>query len=122
MKGIIERTRLWLKSKVGEPEDNPFFRVRFRWWRPFDLDGFTREQGEKYEIDIRPVYIDRGGIDIFGETRREFWVRADTLNAFITAYRAILFQKKTVPLTPLDRELLDYILENYTRSRDTPLI
>jgi hypothetical protein len=49
-------------------------------------------------------------------------VRADTLNAFLTAYRAILFQKETAQLTPVDRELLDYILENYPRVRDTPLI
>ena len=122
MKGIIERIGLWLRSRAREPEERPFFGVRFRWWRPFDLDGFTRDYGEKYEIEIRPIYVGKWSIDVFGDARREFLVRADTLNAYLTAYRAILFQKETAPLTPVDRELLDYILENYPRVRDTPLI
>ncbi len=113
------RIGLWLRSKTREPEESPFYEVRFRWWRPFDLDGFARDYGEKYEI--RPTYVGKWSIDVFGDTHREFLVRANTLNAYLTAYRAILFQKETAPLTPVDRELLDYILENYPRDRDTPL-
>ncbi len=118
----MERIELWLRSKARDPDESPFFGVRFRWWRPFDLDGFARDYGEKYEIENVPLYVGKWSIDVFGDARREFLVRSDTLNAFLTAYRAILFQKETVPLTPADRELLDYVLENYPRVRDTPLI
>lgn len=122
MKGITGRIGLWLRSRAREPEESPFFEVRFRWWQPFDLDGFVRDQSEKYEIEIRPLYVGKWSIDVFGDARQEFLVRADTLNTFLTAYRAILFQKEMAPLTPMDRELLNYILKNYPRVRDTPLI
>ena len=123
MKGIIER--IWLKIKQPraiEPEKKPYFRVRFRWWRPFDLEGFAGEYGDRYEIEVRSLYVGWGKIDIFAETRREFRVRGDTLNAFLTVYKAILFQKEAGPLSPKDMELRDYILEKYPHARDTPLI
>jgi hypothetical protein len=121
LKGIRGRIGQWLRSRAREPEESPFFEIRFRWWQPFDLDGFIRDHGEKYEIEIRPLYVEKWSIDVFGDVRREFLVRADTLNTFLTAYRAILFQRETAPFTPVDRELLDYVLENYPRVRDTPL-
>lgn len=123
VKGIIER--IWLKIKqpgANEPEKKPYFRVRFRWWRPFDLEGFAGEYGDRYEIEVRSLYVGWGKIDIFAETRREFRVRGDTLNAFLTVYKAILFQKEADPLSPKDMELRDYILEKYPHARDTPLI
>jgi hypothetical protein len=120
---ILQTIRSKLRlSMVREPEKRPFFRVRFRWWQPFDLDEFATECGNRYEIELRPTYVGWGKIDLFAESRREFRVRADTLHAFLTIYKAILFQKEAVPLTLKDRELRDCILENYPRTRDTPLI
>lgn len=121
--GIIETIRSKLRLSVaGEPEKRPFFRVRFRWWQPFDLDEFAAGHGERFEIEVRPTRVEWGKIDLFAESRREFRVRADTLHAFLTIYKAILFQKEAVPLTTKDEELRDCILENYPRTRDTPLI
>jgi hypothetical protein len=123
VKGIIERIRLKIKQpRASEPEKKPYFRVRFRWWQPFDLEEYAGEYGDRYEIEVRPLHVGWGKIDIFADTRREFRVRADTLNAFLTVYKAILFQKEAGPLSPRDRELRDYILEKYPHARDTPLI
>jgi hypothetical protein len=105
-----------------EPEPRPYYKVRFRWWEPFDLEKFLEENKEKYEMEETPEYTEPGRIDIFKDTRIEIKLRADTLHVFLTPYRAILFQKELFPLTKKDKDLADYILERYTHLRDTPLI
>lgn len=53
---------------------------------------------------------------------RELKLKADTLNAFISLTRAILFQKERAPFTPRDMELRKRILEIYPRNRPTPFL
>jgi len=50
-----------------------------------------------YEIMRRPNPIQRDRIEIFIDSRRELGIKADTLYAFITAYKAILSQKEAAP-------------------------
>lgn len=46
---------------------------------------------------------------------------ADTLVALLSPTRAVLYQKEPSPFTARDKELRRKILEQYSRSRVTPL-
>ncbi len=103
-------------------EDRPYFKVRFRWYKPFNIAEFVNNFGNNYIIRLPLDLMDESRIEIFRDLRKEIKVRADTLHVFLTAYRAILFQKEVIPLTDRDRELEKFVLKNYTHVRDTPLI
>lgn len=103
-------------------EERPFFKVRFRWWRPFNIELFAREFSGKYDIDLRPAYMEPGRIEIFEESRREIRVRADTLYVFLMAYKAVLFQKEVAKFTGRDSELEEFVSEKYPHMRETPFL
>jgi len=103
-------------------EDKPYFKIRFHWYNPFNITEFVNNFGNNYKIRLPLDLMDESRIEIFRDVRKEIKVRADTLHAFLTAYRAILFQKEVIPLTDRDRELEKLVLKNYTHVRDTPLI
>jgi hypothetical protein len=105
-----------------EEKDRRFFIVRFRWWHPFNIEKFIEVYRNRFDIEERPDYIGWGKIEVFAEIRKEYRIKADTLFAFVTQYKAILFQKDYTPLTKKDEELKDIILKEYPRIRDTPLI
>jgi len=107
---------------IYEPEPEPYYKVRYRWWTPFSLDEFIEKFNDKYDIRDKPDFSQPGRIDILKDVRGEIRVKADTLHVFLTPYRAILFQKKNSPLTNKDEWLADYILKKYTHIKDTPLI
>ncbi|MFP3952019.1 MAG: hypothetical protein ACLFVP_07790 [Candidatus Bathyarchaeia archaeon] len=118
---MIEAIRRLLITRA-RPEPEPYYKVRYRWWKPFDLDEFLERFEDKYDIREKPDYSQPGRIEIFNEIRGEIRVKADTLHVFMTPYRAILFQKEMKPLTEIDKKLEDYILDKYTHIRDTPFI
>ncbi len=95
---------------------------RFRWWSPFDLEGFVKDHNSVYNIDRRPDFAQEGRIEIFLESRREIRVKADTLYAFLTGYRAVLMQKVVAPMTGKDKELEEFLLQKYPYNRETPFI
>lgn len=105
-----------------EEKDTRFFKVRFRWWHPFNIEKFIEVNRNRFDIEERPDYIGWGKIEVFAEIRKEYRIKADTLFAFVTQYKAILFQKDHAPLTKKDEELKDIILKEYPRIRETPLI
>jgi hypothetical protein len=105
-----------------ETEERPYFKVRFRWWRLFDIYWFAQEYNGIYDVEIMPSYMEDGRIEIFSEGRREIRVKADTLYAFLTGYKAILFQKEVAALTESDKELEEFVLERYPHVRDTPFL
>jgi hypothetical protein len=117
--GLLERIWSFL---VVEREPRPYFRVRFRWWRPFDVRKFAEEMKGAYEVEVRDE-IDMGDrIDLFRDFRVEMRVRADTLQAFITPYKAIMFQDEVAPLSQMDYELERLVLKRYPYVRDTPFV
>lgn len=103
-------------------EVKPYFKTRFRWYDPFDITEFVNNFGNNYKIRLPLDLMDESRIEIFRDVRKEIKVRADTLHVFLTAYKAILFQKEVVPLTDKDIELEKLVLMNYTHVRDTPFI
>ena len=123
MWNLVEQFKTKFKFNTPkEEEDIRYFKVRFRWWHPFNIEKFIEIHGKSFEIEARPDYIGWGKIEVFAEIRREYRVKADTLFAFITQFKAILFQKELASMTTQDEELKDLILREYPRTRDTPLI
>lgn len=114
--------RVFKSPSTQNVEVEPYYRKRFRWWTPLDVEEFAEEFGGRYEIMRRPNPIQRDRIEIFVDSRREVWIKADTLHAFITAYKAILFQKEGAHLTDKDSELEKLLLAKYTHNRETPFI
>jgi hypothetical protein len=75
-----------------------------------------------YEVEVMDE-IDMGDrIDLFRDFRVEMRVRADTLQAFITPYKAIMFQDEVAPLSQMDYELERLVLKRYPYVRDTPFV
>ena len=103
-------------------EVKPYFKVRFRWYNPFNIKEFATNFENNYKICFPPELANESRIEIFRDIRIEIKVKADTLHVFLTAYRAVLFQKEAIPLTDRDRELKKYVLKKYTHVRDTPFI
>jgi len=114
--------RVFKSPSTQHEEVEPYYMRRFRWWTPLDVEGFASEFNSRYEIMRRPNLVQRDRIEIFIYSRREVWIKADTLHAFVTAYKAILFQKEGAPLTDKDLELKNLIFTKYIHKRETPFI
>lgn len=101
-------------------KSKPYYYVRFRWSNGVDMKEAAKELGENFGVEtlIPPT----GDVDpvLFKEHREELKVAADTLKAFLSPKRAVLFQSKTARFTERDMELRRRILELYPRGRITP--
>ena len=111
---------LFSKLKDSGPL-KPYFYVRFRWFKGVDLKKVTREL--KTQVSVEEVDIPEKGffaVDEFPFSERErVRLKADTLAARLSPFRAVLFQKKLEPFTERDLELRKRILTLYPRSRPT---
>jgi hypothetical protein len=99
----------------------PYYYVRFKWFKGIDLIEVTRELQIKFSVEETST-LEKGFFDAeefpFSE-RDRVSVKADTLAARLSPFRAILYQKKLEPFTERDMELRKRILELYPRSRPT---
>ncbi len=94
--------------------------VRFRWWDSVDLDKAVEEfSGFKMKKFIH----EKGGQDIslYRDQRDEVEVEADTLQALLSPFRALLNQKVAKPFTVRDMELREKVMKMYPRGRPSPL-
>lgn len=86
-----------------------------------DIDELSGELSTEFEIKHRPNPSNpRYEFSLFPEARREILVMADTLKAYISRFRAVLFQRDRAPFTPRDMELRRRLLEVYPRDRPSP--
>lgn len=95
--------------------------VRYRWWSEVDIDELSGELSTEFEV--KPVNTPESTIQelsLYKEVRNEILIKADTLGAYISRVRAVLFQRDTAPFTPLDMELRRRLLEVYPRDRPSP--
>jgi len=99
----------------------PYTYVRFRWWKPVDLEEVMDEFREaKFIVDLR---LRPGGdqeLSLYKDKRDELKVESDTLSAHISPYRAVLSQRSPSPLTSRDMELRNRVLELFPKNRPTP--
>ena len=99
----------------------PYYYVRFRWMKGVDMKEAARELGENFGVEALIPPTGDTDVVMFKEHREEMKVAADTLKAFLSPKRAVLFQSKTAQFTERDMELRRRILELYPRDRITPL-
>ncbi|MEM2921700.1 MAG: hypothetical protein QXF26_05215 [Candidatus Bathyarchaeia archaeon] len=99
-------------------EAKPYFYVRYS-WSCQDLDKVFVKVKEKFNVVWH--HMPKDGYEVLTYPRDELKVEADTLNARLGAYSAVLFQKKKAPFTPRDMELRRIVLELYSHSRPTPI-
>ena len=100
-------------------KDEPYHFVRFLWAARVDLEA-KEEALAEYVIGWRNPPETESKMHLHLYNLRELKLKADTLNAFISLTRAVLFQKERAPFTPRDMELRKKILEIYPRNRPTP--
>ena len=93
--------------------------VRFRWWDPVNLDKAVEELSG---FKVKKIIQEKGGEDIslYRDLRDEVEVEADTLQAFLSPFRAVLNQKEAKPFTARDLELREKVMKMYPRGRPTP--
>ena len=95
--------------------------VRYTWWRDVDVDELERRLSESFTV--RPLDLPgdtRYEIGIYKNVRQETLVKADTLGAYVSRFRAVLFQRERAPFTRRDVELRRQLLETYPRDRPSP--
>lgn len=98
----------------------PYHYVRFNWWKRVDLDEVAGELGEKFSVKLVRIPWDERAVSLDQEMNEELRVKADTLNAFLTPFKVVLFQKKAAQFTAIDAELRERMMELYPRDRPTP--
>jgi len=100
-------------------KDEAYHFVRFLWATKVDLEAMEKELAE-YFVGWRTPPETESKMHMHLYNFRELKLKADTLNAFISLTRAVLFQKERAPFTTRDMELRKKILEIYPRNRPTP--
>ena len=99
----------------------PYHYVRYTWWSkhsPTEL--VQRLEGE---FNVTPPKLEKDDIYDMSLHRGERWealVKADTLSAFLSASRAVLFQRTRAPFTKKDMDLRKTIFSLYPRNCPTP--
>ena len=93
--------------------------VRFKWWEPIDLEEVRKDLSRFFSVEMHRRPRDKREIALSDE-RDELQVKADTLSAMLSRFRAVLYQKESAPFTTRDMELRNKVLELYPRDRSTP--
>jgi hypothetical protein len=96
--------------------------ARFRWIRDVNVDREAKRLSAEFDVRLfnTPV-TSESEVAIHKTTRKEYLVKADTLSAFISTFRAILFQKEQALFTARDMKLRQEILDLYPRRSATPI-
>jgi len=95
--------------------------VRYTWWSEVDINELGDELSAEFEI--KPVNVPESTMhefSLFKDARDETLVKADTIGAYISRFRAVLFQRERAPFTSRDMELRRRLLEVYPRDRPSP--
>jgi hypothetical protein len=95
--------------------------VRYTWWAEIDVDELSGKLSTDFET--RKVYKPESSpyeFSLYKDLRDEVLVKADTLKAYISGQRAVLFQREQAPFTSRDLELRRRLMEVYKRDRPSP--
>jgi len=93
--------------------------VRYKWFTPVELDVIEKEYSS---FKITKLIHERvaNEVSLYKDQRDEIEAQADTLQAFLSAYRAVLNQREAKPFTSRDMELRSKVLKMYPENRPTP--
>jgi hypothetical protein len=102
--------------------------ARFTWYSPYNLEELATKLKESFTIVKSPAKKKKEPWNLTArvwsfqdDVREEIEVKADTLFASLSPFRAILFQKEKAPFTKKDMELRETVLALYPRSTATPV-
>ena len=98
----------------------PYYYIRFRWWIDVGLEKVIKELSKEFEVKKKNFPEYNVDLSLFKDQRVEVEIKADNLNAKLSKFRAILYQKEAKPFTSKDLLLRKKILELYSRNRPTP--
>ncbi len=98
----------------------PYHHVRFRWWERADIDKIAEKIRESYSVDMKHWPRDNHDLSLRKDDRDELVVSADTLTAYLSGFKVVLFQKRAAKLTRRDAELREKVGEMYPHDRPTP--
>jgi hypothetical protein len=93
----------------------PYFYVRFRWARGLDFNEIVSELRETFQVEELSRPFDEKEISPYKYEREKLKVRADTLGALLSPFRAVLYQREPAKFTATDMKLRKRILELYPR-------
>lgn len=99
----------------------PYHYIRFRWWTGVDLKEVSEDLRRFFSVETIDLPSNEHELSLLKDERNELKIRADTLIAIISCFRAILFQKDEAPFTARDLKLREKVLELYPHNRPTPL-
>jgi len=108
------------KKERFSAELKSYHHVRFRWWNKVDLEKVAMELDETFNIEWTTGTSTETEIDLRKAERDVLKVKADTLEAILDIYKAVLYQREDAPFTTRDLELRNKLFELYTRNRPTP--
>jgi hypothetical protein len=116
------------KKISKEKTEKPYGYARFTWYYPYNLEELTTKLKENFAIVKSLVKKKKEVWDMTArawsfqdDPREEIEVKADTLFASLSPFRAVLFQKEKAPFTKKDLELRETVLALYPRSQPTPI-
>jgi len=106
-------------------QDKPYDYVRFTWWHTHNPRELAEILKDTFTVTFyaRPGSLEedrRYDLSPYKGQRWEILVKADTLSAFLSAWRAVLFQRERAPFTKRDMKLREMILKLYPRITPTP--
>lgn len=102
-------------------ETEPYHYVRFCWWKAHNLKKLVEELRTQFSVVKLPKPEEKeADLSLSRKVRGVVEVKADTLSAFLSAYRAVLSQKEKAPFTESDRQLRKTVLALYPHARPTP--
>jgi hypothetical protein len=109
-------------------QEKPYSYARFTWYHPYNLEELATKLKESFTIVKSLIRKNKEPWDMTARTwsfqndaREEIEVKADTLFARLSPFRAVLFQKEKAPFTKKDMELRETVLALYPRSTATPI-
>lgn len=124
MPSVVDRGK---KISTEKPE-KPYGYARFTWWYPYNLGELATKLKESFTLVRSLIRKKKEPWDMTArawsfqdDAREEIEVKADTLFARLSPFRAILFQKEKAPFTKKDMELRETVLALYPRSTATPI-
>jgi hypothetical protein len=100
----------------------PYSYSRFTWYKDINVDNEAERLSKDFEIKpLNTPEPSEREVSIYKNTRKEIIIKADTLGAIISTFRAILYQKEKAPFTTKDMKLRQEILDLYPRRSASPL-
>ena len=98
----------------------PYHYIRFGWFIEVELEKVAEDLDGEFNVGMVVLPRDEMGLSLHKEERGDLEVSADTLTAWLSAFRAVLFQKEAAPFTTRDMDLRNEIFELYPRGRPNP--